>query len=176
MSDRSDQVVNGMSPNVPPISVEECKAPTKRVRPRILWQWSLAFTIAIFAFIGWQCGSGLIAARTLSNAAVERFHQQLNDGIYGAIYEEADETFRENGRKEQLIDFLGAVHAKLGNAGAPTLRRVNISATPSGTYITSVYNTTFTRGEAVETFTWLKSGGKLVLNGYNIQSNALLTR
>jgi hypothetical protein len=51
---------------------------------------------------------------------------------------------------------------------------IRVETNPGGTFLTTQYSTTFAAGTATEMFTWVKSGGTLKLNGYHIQSNALI--
>ena len=141
---------------------------------RVLWKWSLVITAVIAVFLAWQCGSGILQGQKLASVAVQHFHEQLNAGRYEDIYQEATEGFRGGSKREELVKFLTAVHAKLGNAGAPSAGSINVNATPGGTFVTTQYNTKFEKGDATETFTWLKTAGTLKLQGYNIQSNALI--
>jgi hypothetical protein len=122
----------------------------------------------------WQCGSGILQGRSLSKEAVRVFHDDLNNGRYEQIWENGDVGFRGKGTQQELTAFFQAVHRKLGDAGASDLRNISVNATPTGTFITTVYQTTFAKGSATETFTWLKSSGHLKLYGYNIQSMALV--
>ena len=110
----------------------------------------------------------------MSANGVQQFHALLNGDQYEQIYDGASDAFRTAGNKEDLIKFFQTIHRKLGDAGTHSLNSLNVTATPTGTYITAVYRTTFTGGEAVETFTWLKSGQGVVLNGYNIQAMKLI--
>lgn len=144
-------------------------------KKRVLWKWSIAVTLVLITVLFWRCGTGLVQGRQLSANGVQQFHTLLNSGQHEQIYDGASDAFRGGGNKEDLIKFLQSIHRKLGDAGSSTLSRLNVTATPTGTYITAVYTTTFTQGEAVETFTWLKSGQGVVLNGYNIQSMKLVT-
>ena len=148
--------------------------PTVPRPKRVLWKWSLAFTAAALLFLLWQCGSSLYQGRSLANASVRHFHEQLNNGRYEDIYGEADEGFVRSGKREDLVKFLQAVHTKLGEASSESLTNINVNAATRGTFITTVYATQFTRGRAVETFTWIKRNGVLKLYGYNVQSNALI--
>jgi hypothetical protein len=109
----------------------------------------------------------------LANIAVEHFHEQLNNDRYDEIIGEADEGFSQAG-KDDLLKFFSAVHAKLGDAGASSFDNINVSATPTRTFVTTRYSTAFSRGAATETFTWIKKAGALKLYGYNINSNALI--
>jgi len=139
-----------------------------------LWKWSLALTAIVLGFLMWQCGSALRQGRVLADPAVEDFHRQLNAGQYEKIYLDADESFTGEGKHDELVKFLEAVHTKLGNAGATNQANMLVNATTSGTFIVVHYNTTFARGSAVETFTFKKSNGFLKLQGYHIESNALI--
>jgi hypothetical protein len=143
-------------------------------KKRVLWKWSIAVTLVLIAILFWRCGTGLIQGRQLSASGVQQFHALLNSGQHEQIYDGASDAFRSGGNKQDLVKFFQAIHRKLGDAGSSTLNNLKVTATPTGTYITAVYRTTFTEGEAVETFVWLKSGQGVVLNGYNIQSMKLI--
>jgi len=145
-------------------------APAKRV----LWKWSAAVTTLILAFLTWQCGSALVQGRKLADAAVRRFHEQLNAGDFEGIYREADQGFKTDQDHDESIRFLEAVHRKLGLAGPETRLNIRVETNPGGTFLTTQYSTTFAAGTATEMFIWVKSGGKLKLNGYHVQSNALI--
>lgn len=127
------------------------------------------------AFLFWQCGSALLEGRKLSNLAVQHFHEEMNGAEYAQIVDEADEGFRHSGMtRDQLMKFLNAIHARMGNAGNSNLRNIEVQANTGGTFVITVYRTKFDRGDAVETFTWLKKNGELLLYDYKIESNALV--
>ena len=140
----------------------------------MLWKWSIVATIVVLGCFLWQCGSALMTGRELSNAAAQRFHGELNSEQYEQIYDEADAGFRSSGKKEELVKFLQAVHRKLGNAGTQTLSNIMVQSTPGGTFLIATYTTKFDRGAAVEKFVWIKESGRLVLRGYNVQSNTFI--
>lgn len=139
----------------------------------MLWKWSAAATALILVFLMWQCGSALVQGRKLADAAVRHFHEQLNAGDYEGICREADQGFGNQGHDE-AIRFLEAVHRKLGLAGTETRLNIRVETNPGGTFLTTQYSTMFAAGTATEMFTWVKSGGTLKLNGYHIQSKALV--
>jgi hypothetical protein len=143
-------------------------------RQGVLWKWSLAVTAAALLFLMWQCGSSLYRGRTLANTAVQRFHRELNTAQYEAICSEADDAFNQSDQHDQLLRFLQGVHTKLGAARTESLNGIRVNATAQGTFIVTSYQTTFERGAAVETFTWVKSAGSIKLYSYNVQSNALI--
>jgi hypothetical protein len=171
-----------MTPHNPPLSFDSATGSpvgppltaTER-RKGVLWKWSLAITAVVLALFIWQCGSAIQAGRKLSNAAVQHFHEQLNGDQYGVIIDEADDGFRHNGTtREETMRFFQVVHAKLGNAGESRLSNITVQTMPGGTFVVTVYQTKFDRGQAIESFRWIKKSGELLLYGYNIQSNALI--
>ena len=107
----------------------------------------------------------LLKGRGLANIAVHHFHSLLNDGSYQQILEEADETFRAAQGPNDTVNFLAAVHGKLGAAQSERLSNINVNATTNGTFVITTYQTRFDRGAAVETFTWTKTGNALRLRG-----------
>jgi hypothetical protein len=146
-------------------------------RPKIIiWKWTLVATALFFAYLMWECGSGLYQGGVQANGAVRHFHQELNDGQYEQICQEAETGFCETTKHDEVTSFLQGVHKKLGNATAESLIGMNVNANTNGTFITTRYNSTFADGSAEETFTWVKSSGKLKLHGYNIQSNAFILK
>jgi hypothetical protein len=159
------------------ISTAEIKQPSGQhavaSKKSVLWKWPIVATLVLVTILFWRFGAGLMEGRRLSANGMQRFHALLNSGQYEQIYEGASDAFRRGGRKEDLIKFFQLIHRKLGDAGSSSLHRVNVTATPTGTYITAAYTTTFTEGEADEAFVWLKSGQGVVLNGYNIRSMKL---
>jgi uncharacterized protein DUF4019 len=141
---------------------------------RKLWKWSIVVAAVVLLLLTWQCGSALVQGPGLSNRAVRRFHQQLNNRQYEEIYQEADARFAEGGKHEELVKLLEGVHTKLGDAGSETLLNIRAKATTDATAMQTQYNTTFAKGTAVETFTWIKEHGRLRLYGYTVESKALL--
>lgn len=110
----------------------------------------------------------------MAGPAVQDFHRNLNAGQYEQIYLGADAGLAGDGGHDELIKFLEGVHTKLGDAGAASQLSIRVSATTFGSSIIAQYNTTYTRGSAIETFTWVKKNGNLKLYGYDIRSNALV--
>jgi hypothetical protein len=141
---------------------------------QVFWKWSFFITAVVLAFFMWQCGSGLLQGRRSSNEAVRQFHEKLNAGEYDLICQDASELFTRSATHDELIQLFQGVHAKLGSADSEKLLNIAVNANTFGTFITARYNTQFTSGPGVETFSWIKSTGALKLAGYNVQSNALL--
>lgn len=135
----------------------------------------MGITAFVVAYLFWQCGSAVMHGRRLSNAAVQNFHHQLDSEKYDEIFEMADESFRTSKSKEDSLNVLRTVHAKLGDVRSETLTQVTVQSTGAGTFVTATYRTTFDQGEAIEQFTWVKRGETLLLRGYHVDSNALIS-
>ena len=148
-------------------------APTAKPRKHVLWKWSIAVTVVALGYLVWQCGSGLVAGRNLSNAAVQQFHNELNDEQYQQIWDDADGGFQRSDIRE-TFKFLEGVHRKLGKAQNANVVNLMVQATPGGTYIIADYKTKFEHGEAEEKFVWTKTAGHLKLHGYNVQSKVFV--
>lgn len=156
-----------------PVPTMGTEQPEKRPKV-IFWKWSLIATAIFLAYLMWACGSGLYHGKHLADGSVHRFHQQFNAGEYEDICREGVAGFSQPENRDKLIKLLGAVHRKLGDATAESMTYIHVSATTHGTFLTTTYSSTFEKGKAEETFTWLKSGSALKLSGYNIQSNDLI--
>lgn len=143
-------------------------------RSGTLWKWSLAITLAVSIFFMWQCGAAFVNGRSLADTAVRQFHEELNEGRFQNILDDASEGFSNGATNQDPLKFFSGLHAKLGAAGAGTLVSMKVNVGFGGTFLVCEYNTTFAFGAAVETFTWKKAGATLKLAGYSIVSNALL--
>jgi len=163
------------TPASPPPSYGHVPVPVPPPPKRRFPKWLIVLGVVLLLAVLWKCGSVFYAGRKLANAFVQDFHQKLNSGQYEEICNAADDGFTRSGKHEDLIKFFASVHTKLGNAGDHTLTNLRIDSNTNGTFLIAHYSTTFERGAAEETFTWVSSGNTLRLYGYNIQSNALLT-
>ena len=160
-----------MEDSTPPIPYPSADAAARPKRK--WWKWSLALSAILVIFLMWQGGSALRQARVLADPAVETFHKKMNAGQFDQICGDADENFALN-KQAEVVKFLEAAHTKLGDAGTSSQANILVNSTTSGTFIVVRYNTTFSRGSAVETFSFIRSGGTLKLHGYHIESNALI--
>jgi hypothetical protein len=144
-------------------------------RTGALWKWSLAITLAVSIFYAWQCGSAFVNGRALADTAVREFHEEFNQGRYQDILSGANKDFSgQVTNNEDPVKFFSGLHAKLGDAGPGTLVSMKIDVGSGATLIVCEYNTNFADGSAVETFTWKKTGDRLTLYGYNVESSAIL--
>jgi len=110
----------------------------------------------------------------LLNAAVQHLQNEMSAANYSGIWDEADDRFRKAVPKEEFSKLFEAIHRKLGNADSADLVNIFVNAGTYGTFITTNYQTKFTRGPATESFVWIKSGNRLSLVRYDVRSNALI--
>ena len=149
-------------------------APTKR--KWISVKWTLVATVLLLGYFAWQCGSGISAGARLSDDAVRHFHALLDSEKYGQIVDESDEAFQNSGSRDETLKFLSGVHSKLGASRGFTRTNIVVNATTRGTFIRVSYKSTFDQGDAAETFTWTKTGDRLKLFNYQVNSNVFVTR
>jgi hypothetical protein len=137
-------------------------------------KWSLFFSVLVFAAGGWWFVTAMMHGRSVANAASRRFHEEYNTGAYDQMFANLSPGMSSPQKHAALLAFLKTLNNKLGDAGEETMTGINITTTTAnGTVMTVIYNTTFARGKAVETFAWIKNGDSLKLNGYHVNSDAL---
>lgn len=109
-----------------------------------------------------------------AEAAVTRFHMELDGGQYAGIYAETADDFKKATAQADFTRLLEAVHRKLG--ATKSSERVNwkMNYGTGGETIALFYKTSFTGGDAQEAFVYRMDGDKAELYGYNINSNALI--
>ena len=140
-------------------------------------KWSLVATTFFFTYLIWELGSGFIAGAELSDSAVRRFHSLVDSTNYEELLRESDKDFQRAESHAELLKLLGGVHSKLGASRDLTRTYTGVTFTTSGAFVKVTYQTTFERGEATGTFIWRKAvDGGLSLHGYDIQSNAFLSK
>ncbi|SRR5579864_3068663 len=115
-------------------------------------------------------GKGIYQSYRWATAAVERFHWQLDQESYDAIYEEASYDFRRSGKREDEIKFLQMVHQKMGRFTKMSPAGFHVNWRNGYVYVDQVFQTTFANGEAQESFIWVIGGNRVWLYGYHINS------
>ena len=131
----------------------------------------VSLLLACFALIG--CNP--VKAKASAEAAVKEFHEQLNKGDFKGIYAAAHADLKQASTEKDFVALLDAVHRKLGlvQSSEPNGWRVNATGHVN---VVLAYKTKFAEGDGVETFNYQIEGEKAVLVGYNISSNALITK
>ncbi|HXZ92267.1 MAG TPA: DUF4019 domain-containing protein [Burkholderiales bacterium] len=119
------------------------------------------------------CSSGEDLA--LAEAQIPLFRQQVAAHQFAQVYREAADDLRQAATEHDVVALLSAVDRKLGNVQSAQANGWNVNFHTSGTFVALAFKTRFERGSAAETFVYRISGGKALLAGYHINSNALLS-
>jgi hypothetical protein len=121
--------------------------------------------------------SGCSGGKDLGAAQKEiaSFHAQLNAGQFDQLYSAASPAWKQASSQSDSRQLFTAIHTKLGayQSGKQNSWRVNYGT--GGTTILVLYDSKFQKGDAQETFTYRRSGNDTKLEGYNINSRALIT-
>jgi hypothetical protein len=142
--------------------------PQRRSKTRQLVIGTLIGMLA--AIVLWNCGKGAYHNYRLSSAAVDYFHQLLNQGDFETIYGETTDGFRRAGTRENEIKFFATVHDKMGNAGKMSAKGFHINWQNGVLSVDQVYETQFTLGQAQESFIWYIQQDQARLYSYRIDS------
>src|SRR4051794_30609621 len=86
--------------------------------------------------------------------AVDRFHALLDKGQTQQIYRESADEMKGATSEAKLTALLEAVHRKLGTVKKAVRKGWNDQVNTGGHFITLSYATSYTRGDAVETFNY----------------------
>ncbi|PYS24337.1 MAG: hypothetical protein DMF72_05840 [Acidobacteria bacterium] len=118
--------------------------------------------------------SGIPAgAQTALDAAIEN----IDAARYDELYQEASDEWRNQSTLEQSRSTVQTLRDRLGKARTRSLltaREEQTSTAPiAGHSVTVTYQTTFDRGEGLETFTLIEHGGRWALAKYYVSSSGL---
>lgn len=131
---------------------------------------------ATFAPAVWKIGSGAQKDLRLADTAVARFHQQLNAGSFEQIYDDSDTEFKGVTTQEKFVNILSAIHRKLGPVQSTEREAFVLNYGTAGERIRLTYSTQFEGDKAQEQFVFQVVGDDLRLVGYDIRSDALITK
>ena len=118
--------------------------------------------------------SGMPAgAQAVLDASIE----DIDAGRYEKLYQEAADEWRQSATLEQSEATLKTLHEKLGNVRVrdfETAREEQTSTAPiPGHSLIVLYQTSFERGQGMETFALVEHGGRWYLARYFVSSTAL---
>jgi hypothetical protein len=119
------------------------------------------------------CGCG--KSREAATAATEKFRARSAGGQYREIYREAAPELRASSTEPEFVKMMDGVAKKLGAFRSASQRSWNVHFGTGGRTVTLGFTSEFDKGSAVETFVWRAQGDAMVLQGYNINSPALVT-
>jgi hypothetical protein len=120
-------------------------------------------------------GCNASSSRQHAESAVDVFHRELNAGDFDAIWNGADDQFRQSVSRQSYDKFVGAVHRKLGRALRTSNQNWSLRSLNLKTSIVLVQHTEFEYGAGTETFTFSVRGESVKLIGYHIESTDLVT-
>jgi hypothetical protein len=143
-------------------------------------RFSVACTLVMaVSLLSFACGqstrrSGVPAG---AQAALDKALEDIDAGRYEKLYHEAADEWRNESTLDESNATFQRLRDKLGNARTRTLqtaREEQTSTAPiKGHSVVIVYQTTFDRGEGMETVTLLEHGGLWYLGRYFVSSSAL---
>jgi hypothetical protein len=131
--------------------------------------WRLFIFISVLLMGG--CGSGDDLRIAREGAA--HVHAQMDNEQFANTYSQADDAFRAATKRQDFLDFISAVHRKLGKVQNVSHGGYFVNFSTSGTQLRLNYHTKFEQGDAQEEFIWKIKGKQAALAGYHINSNAL---
>ena len=112
-----------------------------------------------------------------AQAALDTAIEDIDAGRYAKLYQEASDEWRSQSTLDQSRATFQTLRDRLGNARTRSLqsaREEQTSTAPiAGHSVTVAYQTTFDRGEAMETFTLIEHGGRWALAKYYVSSSGL---
>jgi hypothetical protein len=108
--------------------------------------------------------------------AVVEFHRKLDSGDFAGIYAAAHADFKTASPEKDFVAILEAVHRKLGNTVSADQVGWRVNTHNFKINVVLNYKMTFAGGDAVESFNYRVDGGSALLLGYNINSQALITK
>ena len=88
-------------------------------------------------------GCGVSSSRQQAAAAIDVFHNQLNAGDFDAIWNGADDQFRQAVSRQSYDKFVGSVHRKLGRALRTSNQKWSVRSLNLQTSIVLVQRTDF---------------------------------
>jgi len=130
--------------------------------------------LAIFIAFGGSCS--LQKSKATGESAVAKFHSQFNAEQYHEIYGKTDEGFRKATSEQEMLEYLRAIHRKLGEVKDAKQIGWHLNATTGGVQVFLAYKTSFSEGDATEQFVFLVSGDNSALFRYNIESPLFITK
>lgn len=92
------------------------------------------------------------------------------------IYTQTGDEFKKATPKQDFMDLLDVIHKRLGLMKDTKQITFGINYGLGGTYVSLLYDTHYSGGEAKEHFVFRLDDQKTYLVGYHVESNALLMK
>jgi hypothetical protein len=132
--------------------------------------------VAALLLVSSALGCNMAQDKSAAEREVVDFHRQLAAGNYAALYAAGHAELKKAASEKDFILLLDAVHRKLGTVVSSAPAGSKVFSGTGGTTVRLGYQTKFSDGDGVETFTYRIEGGRALLLGYNINSMALITK
>lgn len=136
----------------------------------------LLLGLAALGVFSFACSQGVrhsgmpAGAQTVLDTSIE----DIDAGRYEKLYHEAADEWRNDATLDESRATFQKLSDKLGRMRTRNLQGVREEQTSSnGHSVVVIYQTSFERGEGMETFTLLERGGHWYLARYYVTSNAL---
>jgi|ERR1051325_836979 len=127
--------------------------------------------------IGCNTGARRSGIPAGAQAALDSSIEAIDAGRYDEVYEEASDEWRSQSTLDQSKATLQMLRDKLGRAHTrdlQTAREEQTGTAPvAGHSVTVIYQTSFDRGDGMETFTLVEHGGRWALAKYYVSSSGL---
>ena len=108
-----------------------------------------------------------------AQAALDAAIEDIDAGRYEKLYNEAAPDWRAEASLEDSKATFQRLRDKLGKAGVRNQQTAREEQTGAGHAVIVIYQTSFERGNAMETFTLVERGGNWQLGKYFASSTAL---
>jgi hypothetical protein len=135
----------------------------------------VSLLILSIALITSGCG-GMANGKKAAEQGVADFHKLYNDGKLAEIYTGGHVKLKAAATEKQFLEFVSAVHRKLGKVTQTSTAGFNIRTFNLITTVVLTQSTTFEQGTGTEGFTFQMVDGKAILLGYNINSTDLILK
>jgi hypothetical protein len=144
---------------------------------RKIWL-SIGPLAVLLLFLGiYGCTRALRSGSHEAYVLAEGLHASMAKQDWNGIYTNSDQGFKEAITAEKSAEMFAGIVRKLGAPVSCKQGGTSVNANTSGNIIESTCETSFTlNATGIETLTWHKSGGVYRLAGYNLTSDALVTR
>jgi len=141
----------------------------------------IRFFIATIALATcFSCNAGSVRRSGIppgAQTALETAIEDIDAGRYDKLYQGAADEWRNQSSLEESRATLQKIRDRLGNARSrtqQTAREEQTSTAPvAGHSVNVIYQTSFDRGEGIETFTVIEHGGRWALAKYYVSSSGL---
>jgi hypothetical protein len=121
-------------------------------------------------------GCSMSAAKTAAEQGVDKFHTMLDGGQFDQIYSDATVDCKRITTEHDFVALLSAIHEKLGTVRSSKEENWRVNLDTKGTLVVLTYKTGYAQGDAEEQFVFLIDKGTPALQGYHINSNALVAK